>query len=116
MSWDDWYTEAVRIIRAERNKMDYNIHEVEIRAILVRNHGTTSEIYFSHDLHTADRRHLADRGIPVFYDQATGFRYLTVDTALLSRNTVNKVTIQPQCECGAKAVGAFRHSSWCPCT
>lgn len=71
------------------------------------------DLYFSHDLSIDDRTVLADNGIPVFFDILTGFRYVTVDTALL--NWSNKSSqIVHKCECGASAVQASRHSTWCP--
>jgi hypothetical protein len=96
--------------------MTYNIHGVEIRAILVHNHPNTdrSEVYFAHDLSLDDRYKLADSGIGVFYDPATSFRYLTVDTALLVGNADSKSVVK-SCECGSAAVGSLKHSLWCPC-
>lgn len=99
------------------NAMNYKIHGVEIRAILVvrAKDALKSEVYFSHDLVWKDRQKLADSGIPVFYDVGTAFRYITVDTSLLSGNMDNKLSVK-KCECGSSSVGASRHSTWCPFT
>lgn len=98
-----------------KDAMTYNIHGVQIRATLVHNHGVQSDIYFAHDISFPDRGLLERHNIPVYFAVGTGFRYLTVDTSLLSRNTDSMSDCSPVCECGAKAVGASRHSPWCPC-
>lgn len=123
MTWDGWYHDAVRIIKtalkqekAMKDAMTYNIHGIEIRASLVHNHGVQSDVYFAHDISFPDRALLERHNVPVYFDVGTGFRYITVDTALLSRFTMDKVIQGAECECGAKAVGASRHSTWCPCT
>lgn len=99
------------------NGMNYNIHGVEIKAVLVQNlPKDKSEVWFPHDIAWADRETLSKHGIGIYYDPTTHFRYMRVDTSLLSGSTTNKVIHDAKsCECGAKAVGASRHSSWCPC-
>lgn len=99
------------------NGMNYNIHGVEIRATLVvrGKDASKSEVYFSHDINWHDRETLANKGVPVFYDVGTSFRYISVDTSLLSRNMDNMSSVK-NCECGSSSVGASRHSAWCPFT
>lgn len=98
------------------NAMNYKIHGVEIRASMVhhRDNGT-ADVFFSHDIAIPDRERLANAGVPVFYDMYTNFRYMTVDTSLLSGNMDNKLSVK-KCECGSSSVGASRHSTWCPFT
>lgn len=83
-----------------------------IRPIQIDRPGTPlTEVYFDNVLDHATRESWLRAGYPVHYESISNKSYITVDRALL---TYESEQVSAKCECGAKAVNASRHSTWCP--
>lgn len=75
-----------------------------------------SVVCFENTLTHDDRERFESAGYPIYFDNSAAKYFFIVDTVLLPAfNTYKVIDDNKSCECGANAVKASRHSSWCPC-